>query len=335
MKKVAVLYGGWAHESFLCAFPSVLQAIKRLGYIAHALRCDSPSFFSELAVFHPDVAFLASHGAYHEDGKLQGVLDWLNIPYVGSSVGASAVGMNKVLFKNFIRGMGIATAPHISIEKGQIVPSFAQATKFLNSEKVVLKPVSSGASVGLKLINNSDQYKNHIDILLKEFGSCLVESFLSECREFSVGVHDFDGVVSSLPVCELHTGGEVFDFDMKNGFSFIDKTIPAQINSRISQDMQRIAAQIHSGLGAQGSSRIDMLLTQDLIINVLEINTLPGLMPQSVLPKSFEITGVSYEEMIEKMLIAAKKPKRFEVAKQYGQQPTLSDSVIASMNAIS
>jgi D-alanine-D-alanine ligase len=266
---------------------------------------------------------------------LQGVLDWLNIPYVGSSVGASAVGMNKVLFKNFIRGMGIATAPHISIEKGQIVPSFAQATKFLNSEKVVLKPVSSGASVGLKLINNSDQYKNHIDILLKEFGSCLVESFLSECREFSVGVHDFDGVVSSLPVCELHTGGEVFDFDMKNGFSFIDKTIPAQINSRISQDMQRIAAQIHSGLGAQGSSRIDMLLTQDLIINVLEINTLPGLMPQSVLPKSFEITGVSYDEMIEKMLIAAKKPKRFEVAKQYGQQPTLSDSVIASMNAIS
>lgn len=335
MKKVAVLYGGWAHESFLCAFPSVLQSIKRLGYIAHPLRCDSPSFFTELAVFRPDIAFLASHGAYHEDGKLQGVLDWLNIPYVGSSVGASAIGMNKVLFKKFINGLGIATAPYISIEKGQIVPNFAQATQFLDSEKLVLKPVSSGASVGLKLVHNSDQYNTHIDTLLKEFGSCLVERFLSECREFSVGVHDFDGVVKSLPVCELHTGGEMFDFDMKNGFSCIDKTIPALINNKISEDMQRIAVEIHSGLGAQGFSRIDLLLTKDLVINVLEINTLPGLMPQSVLPKSFEITGVSYDEMIEKMLIAAKKPKRFDVAKQYGQQPTLSDSVITSMNTIS
>lgn len=333
MKKVAVLYGGWAHESFLCAFPSVTASIKRLGYITKELRCDSPSFIGELVAFRPDIAFMASHGAYHEDGKLQGVLEWLDIPYVGSSVGASAVGMNKVLFKHFLRGIGVATAPYIVIERGEVVPNFAEATNVLDSAKVMIKPVSSGASIGLKLVDGANQYQRHIDSLLNEFGSCLVEKFLSGCREFSVGVHDLDDVVTSLPVCELHTGGEVFDFGMKNGYSSLDKSIPAKINDKLSQKMQKIAVQIHSELGAQGYSRIDMLLTQDFNVSVLEINTLPGLMPQSVLPKSFENTGISYDAMIEKILNAAKKPKRFEVAKQYTNQPTLSDSVIASMSA--
>lgn len=329
--KVAVLYGGWAHESLLCAYPRVSLAVKRLGYTSCDLRCDAPDFIENLVAFRPDVAFLASHGAYHEDGKLQALLEWLDIPYTGSSVSASAVGMNKVIFKRLMQGEGVLTAPWLVVERGQKYPSFTEASALLDSAQLVLKPVCAGSSVGLSLVDIEQTYETELNQLLVDFRSALIEHYVAGSREFSVGVHDFDGAPSALPVCELHTAANLFNFEMKNGYRSVEKSIPANISADLQAQIQETAIRVHQIVGAQGVSRIDLLLGADRRLWVLEINTLPGLMPQSVLPHSFAQLGTSYEEMISQILSAAQRPKRLDVAKQFSGQKQLGQMTRISM----
>ena len=330
--KIAVLHGGWSHESNLCAFHAILGAIKRLGYQAQKFCCDDHEFIVKLIKFNPDVAFLASHGAYHEDGKLQGVLEYLDIPYIGSGTTASAIGMNKLTSKLFFKGMGFHTAPFILVEDGDVIPDYDHATHQLDTP-LVIKPLNAGASVGLKIVTDRNEYERTLKQLLPVFRALLIEKHLGkECREFSVGVHEFFGRVEALPICELITSGGTYSYEMKNSLhGKLDRVIPAKIDNLLEKELKEFAIKIHRATGAETYSRVDMMVDKERKIFILEMNTLPGLLPMSIIPKAFKAIGISYDQLIDRLISSAKLPKRFDPKKLYSEKPELPHEVISVM----
>lgn len=175
-KKLAILYGGWSYESYLCGYQAIINAVNKLNmYEVQSFKCDSKSLIPDLITFAPDVAFLASHGTYHEDGKLQSVLEYLDIPYNGSGVTASAVGMSKIASKLAFIGAGIKCAPYKILNKDDSAHISFNEVQHEFGTPFVIKPVTGGASVGLASIVTEEDYNNKIDVLLNESGSVMIE----------------------------------------------------------------------------------------------------------------------------------------------------------------
>jgi D-alanine-D-alanine ligase len=297
MDKIAVIGGGYSEERevSLRSADNVYQALKNSGYDVELIDMTSePSreFLEPLKKYHLVLPIL--HGRGGEDGTLQKMLDDARIKYFGSGAEASRKAFNKQIAKEIFINTGIR------VPNGEIVNK-ESIQDFLNTHKeFVLKPLNQGSSVGTLIVRNGDYDILKINEHIEEYGEMLAEELVKGV-EITVAVL---GDVALPPVAIFPPEDEEFDLDNKyNGKTREICPIPEDIVERKIQDRaMAIALKAHKSIGARHISRTDMIVTPENGPVVLEINTIPGLTSQSLLPKSAKAVGMNFDQLTERFV---------------------------------
>lgn len=253
-------------------------------------------------VLHIDVAFVALHGTYGEDGRVQRLLETYAIPFTGSDSIASAIGMNKHIGHEMFEREGIRTPLHIVLdpETDDIDGAIDKISEQFPLPMIV-KPVSSGSSIGVSLVSSYDALRDAVNLALQFSEKVMVEEFISG-KEATVGVlEDFrqDDLYSLLPV-EIVPTKELYDYEEK--YSGPSKgRYPGNFSIDEKDMLQDLARRAHRALGLRHYSRADFIVADDDIY-ILEVNTLPGLSETSHYPKSLEVLGVDHPDFIEHLV---------------------------------
>lgn len=298
-KHVAVLMGGFSSERpvSLSSGAACADALEQVGY--QVTRVDvGRDVASVLEALKPDVAFNALHGPFGEDGKIQGILEYLEIPYTHSGVLASALAMDKAQAKKVAAAAGIPVAPSRVMNRfdiGQVHPI---------DPPYVVKPVAEGSSFGVVIVKEDQSHPPQV-IGSKEwrYGDVVMVERFIHGRELTCGV--MGG--KALGVTEIIPQGHAFyDYDSKYAAGGSKHVIPAEIKPNIYQKIQRLAEEAHQVLGCRGVSRSDFRYDDrfgddgDLIW--LEINTQPGMTPTSLVPEMAQHEGLSFGEFLKWMV---------------------------------
>jgi len=303
--RVGVLMGGLSRERevSLRSGGNILASLKRQGFDAVSIDVDH-RVAEVLKEERIDLAFIALHGRYGEDGCIQGLLEMLGIPYTGSGVMASAVAMNKVATKRVLSAAGIPTAPFavIDIERGVDAEVARMVSEF--GLPVVVKPVSEGSSIGITIADSVEELNQAVRRAVYEFGKVYCEAFLAG-REITVGVLGTNGSARALPVLELRPKNRFYDFEAKYTHGLTEFVLPAELPPALTTLVQEVAVKAHRALGCAGMSRVDMIVTADGVPNVLEINTIPGFTDLSDLPAQAKEAGMSFDELVFEILKTA------------------------------
>jgi len=237
-----------------------------------------------------DVAFIALHGEFGEDGRIQAILEDLDVVYTGSSPKASFLAMDKELAKDIFVKKGILTPSYfISTNKNA---SFASI-----SYPVVIKPALSGSSLGTSIVKNPAYLDKALKLAFSYNGKILCESYI-EGRELTVGILND----RPLSVVEIVPKQGYYDFDAKYTDGKTDFVCPASLDKRTYKEVQEIAFLSHKALGCRHFSRVDMRLGKDNRPYVLEINSIPGLTAHSLLPLSAKASGITFEGLVLEMI---------------------------------
>ncbi len=248
-----------------------------------------------------DAVFLAFHGPFGEDGTLQGMLDSLSIPYTGSGPLASALAMNKAKAKELFRYHGLTTPNDISLTSAAIRASISNAIEVIEANlgyPVVVKPNLGGSSLGVSIAEGVESLREALAWAARFDADVLVEQKILG-RELTCAVlEELDGGIRALPVIEIvpHRGA-FFDFASKYEDGGSDEICPADLTQDQSQMVQKAAMKAHVALGCRGFSRTDIFLTDEGPV-VLETNTIPGMTPNSLLPKAARAAGIPFPELM-------------------------------------
>ncbi|MFP2963736.1 D-alanine--D-alanine ligase [Myxococcus sp. 1LA] len=299
-KRVGVLLGGMSAERdvSLRTGEAVSGALRGLGYnvVDIDVGRDLPA---RLAAEKVDVAWLAVHGRYGEDGCLQGLLESLFIPYTGSGVLASALGMDKVYAKQVFVAHGIPTPAYRSFRDAASALAAADSLPF--PFPVVVKPSREGSSVGVHICKTRDAYEAAVNDAAKYAGSLLVEQFVKG-REVQGGVLDGE----ALGVIEVRAAREFYDYDAKykagTGTQYL---FPAPLPPDQYARVNEVCLAAHQALGCSGGSRSDVIVTDGGEVFLLETNTLPGMTATSLLPKIAAGRGIDFPALCERLLLGA------------------------------
>lgn len=250
-----------------------------------------------------EVAFIALHGGAGEDGTVQQLLADHNIPYAGSGPEASALGMDKLATKETLAEVGIPV-PRATVYPGGDMNRFADKIIQEFSLPIVAKAQGQGESIGVKLVKNAHDLVPTFKSLRDQFGPFFVEEFISG-REFTVPVLRMDGVDTVLPIIEVRTKTEFFSFEAKYKEGLHETIIPAPLDEPTAKRIREITLRTHQALGCWGFSRVDVLLSAAGDPYVIEINTLPGMTPNSVMHKSAQVAGIELPQLVGIMLQSA------------------------------
>jgi len=240
-----------------------------------------------------DCVFIAIHGTPGEDGKLQGYFDMLGIPYTTCDHIVSALTFNKDLCKHVVQNMGFKTARSIIISKN----NKPEPSKILNQLNLpfFVKPNKGGSSVGMTKVNTREQLEQALRIALKEDNEVLVEEFVKG-REITCGVLQRDEEVIALPITEIISKKEFFDFEAKYDPKLADEIVPAQIPEETFKLCQETSKDLYNKLGCRGLTRFDYIYNARGMY-FLEVNTVPGLTETSIVPKMAKSLGMSLTEL--------------------------------------
>ncbi|MDP9280727.1 MAG: D-alanine--D-alanine ligase [Chloroflexota bacterium] len=243
-----------------------------------------------------DVVILALHGTWGEDGRIQGLLDTIGIPYTGSGVLASALAMDKVMAKRVLASEGL------DVPQGVVVTS-ASGDDLVRARSVGLpvfvKPVASGSSVGAAIVTSADQLAPAISDALKYDERALVEEVVRG-TELTVAVIGNDELVP-LPVIEIVTKREFFDYTAKYSAGESEEIVPARIPDDVARRAQDIAIRAHRALGCRGMSRTDLMWSGARMVT-LEVNTIPGMTANSLLPKAARAAGIQFGDLLARFV---------------------------------
>lgn len=304
-KTIGVLMGGLSgeREISLRSGRNCLRALESCGYRAVAIDAvrDVAQRLDEEGV---EVAFLALHGRYGEDGTIQGLLEMMGIPYTGSGVLASALGMNKIAAKKVVRGSGIRTPDYCEIgpdEQPLIAAARVQAELGL---PVMLKPVEEGSSLGVFKCKTADELLGAVGHGQAEFGAMFAERFVPG-TEITVGVVEREGTPQALPILELVPKNDFYDFEAKYTEGLTEFILPARLAPAVYAEAQAAAVAAFGAIGCRGYARVDMMVDGGGTPWFIEVNTLPGMTELSDLPAQARAAGISYEELVETILLTA------------------------------
>jgi D-alanine-D-alanine ligase len=255
-----------------------------------------------------DVAFLALHGRYGEDGTLQGLLDLLGIPYVGSGTLASALAMDKVMAKKVLAADGVPVPGGAVVERATFArdPEGEARRAAAASLPAVVKPVTQGSSVGLSLVETAAEMRPALEKALAHDARALVEERLAG-TEITVGVIG-NRELQALPVVEIVPKHALFDYQAKYDPELSDEVCPARIPEETARAAQELAVRAHRSLSCRGLSRTDMIATARGPV-VLEVNTLPGMTVNSLLPKAARVAGIPFPELLDRLVRLALEPE--------------------------
>ncbi|MHB8155629.1 MAG: D-alanine--D-alanine ligase [Candidatus Omnitrophota bacterium] len=306
--RVGVLMGGPSSEReiSLKSGQAIFSALKLAGVEAVAIdiTTDNPrQNVSLLKKYNLDCAFIALHGRFGEDGAIQSILETLKLPFTASGVRASQLAMDKM------GSLEIFSQGGLYVPKSQFLEKLAyRKEKVFPLDLVfplVVKPANHGSSIGLSLLENERQLPPAIELAFNFDEHIIIQEYLSG-RELTVGILD----EVALPVIEIIPHNKFFDFAAKYQDSLTRYIIPALLDQRIALEIQQVALKAHRLLGCYGCSRVDIILTSDGRVYILEINTIPGMTSTSLLPKAAKVTGIDFTQLCFKLLeLAYEKTK--------------------------
>jgi D-alanine-D-alanine ligase len=272
-----------------------------------------------------DVVFPVVHGKYGEDGTLQGLLELANIPYVGAGVVASAIGMDKVVQKRLFRDAGI---------RGPKFLWFSSTACRKNSRKVVAeveqelryplftKPANTGSSVGISKVHNRSELVRGLSAAAEYDLTVIVEQGINHVREIEVSVLGNEEPMVSVPG-EIIPSNEFYDYDAKYVSGKSTATIPAKLPKKTVSEIQRVARSAYSVIECSGMARVDFFVTRKtLTVYLNEINTIPGFTAISMYPKLWEASGVSYSELLDRLIALALERHSQKTALRTSYQPS-------------
>ena len=296
---VAVLMGGWSaeREVSLNSGAGVADALEGLGH--RVTRIDMGRDVAErLAEASPDVVFNALHGTPGEDGTVQGMMDLMGLKYTHSGLETSVIAIDKELTK-------MVLVPHgIRMPAGKIVSSESLHQEDPLPRPYVVKPINEGSSVGVAIVTRDGNYGNPIGRDVpgpwNEFDDLLAEPFIKG-RELTVAVMGGE----PLAVTELKPKAGFYDYAAKYTDGLTQHICPAEIPYEIASSMMDMAARAHRLLGCKGASRSDFRWDDELGeagIYLLEVNTQPGMTPLSLVPEQAKMKGISYGELVERLI---------------------------------
>jgi D-alanine-D-alanine ligase len=291
-KKILVVFGGPSSEAEVSkrTADGIFNALKKLGYKIEKLEF-SYNFATDIQKIKPDVVYNAMHGAYGEDGALQGLLECLRIPYTLSGVRASAVAMDKVLTKDILLNYGVNSAKGVLLSREDIL-----AKKY--NKPCVIKPVADGSSVGVIILKENDELDTK---QLSNNKSFLVEQYISG-RELTVAV--LDG--KALGAIEIKPKSGVYDYKSKYTSGATEYLSPTSVPENIIKLAYEYAEKAHNILGCKGVTRSDLIYSEkENKVYFLEINTHPGMTETSLVPKIAASKGLSYEDVVEAVIKTA------------------------------
>lgn len=247
---------------------------------------------------HIDICFIALHGKYGEDGSVQGMLNLAGIKYTGSGVLASALGMNKLVFRRLMKNKNIDIPEYVSFKKGQNVNKIY---KKLGDLPYFVKPNQQGSSIGASLVKSKKDLAKAINFALKYDDIVLIDKYIKG-TEISVPVMGNKNP-QALPLIEiLPKKGNFFNYESKYTKSGSEEIVPARISNKTTLEVKSLAVSVFKAVGCRGFARVDIILDSSETPYVLEINTIPGMTPNSLFPKSAKALGISYPELLDKII---------------------------------
>lgn len=298
-KKVGVLMGGTSgeREVSLNSGKAVLEALMSKGYKAVAIDVGD-DIVKRLLEESIDIAYISLHGRYGEDGTLQGLLELMKIPYTGSGVLASALSMNKVVSKEIFQFNKIPIPPYIVINKENKEDFSLKSLPF--DLPVVVKPSCEGSSLGVNIVKSEDKFLEAVNLALSFGKEAIVEKYIKG-REINVGILDN----TALGAVEVIPEEEFYNYAAKYTAGTTRYLSPPPLPEEGYKKVLELGLKAHKSLKCQGGTRVDLIYCSVEEIYVLEVNSSPGMTKTSLLPKIAKSAGISFEDLVEKILKGA------------------------------
>ncbi len=304
---VAVLMGGPSAEAEVSRVSAVevAKALDQAGHRATLLELDAGAA-QALALLNPDVVFPALHGPPGEDGTVQGFLEILDLPYVGSGVHGSAVAMDKSLAKAVFRRAGLPVADDMVVGVGADLAAAEREVLETLGDRVVIKPLNQGSAIGVTRMPNGGDLRAALETSLAFGHGVLVEPYVHG-REITVGVLDIAGEKpESFPVIEIITAtDEWYDYTNRYTAGKSEHVVPADLPDPVAGALRGHAVRAHVELGLRDLSRADYIVTDADEIVLLEVNTLPGMTPTSLFPDGARATGRAFPSLVDLLVQSA------------------------------
>ena len=303
--KIAVLAGGKSSERevSLRSGKNCFEALKRLGYKNTELVDVDKNIAKTLLDKEIEVAYIALHGKYGEDGCIQGLLEIIGIPYIGCGVKSSAIAMDKEFTKRILKEQRI---PVINSVSGCTAEDFEDISGL--QYPLMVKPIADGSSIGMSKVNSADELDLAIVNAIKCNSGVMIEEFI-QGKSLTVGVIDMDSMTIATPILEFRTKTEWYDFEAKYTQGMTEFILPAEITEEQTSEIKDLAVKSHVAIGAVGMSRVDFVFGDNNKPYVLEINTIPGMTDLSDLPAQAGSMGIDYDNLVQIILNSAFLPK--------------------------
>lgn len=303
--RIAVLMGGLSNERevSLRSGKNVYKALLELGYKDVSLIDVDRNIASVLTDLKIEYVINVLHGRYGEDGCIQGVLEFLNIPYSGCKVKSSAICMDKIATKKVLKSENLPLIKSVNVTKD----NYKEKIQELNYP-VIIKPANEGSSIGMTKVNSVDELDNAISEALKCDSEILIEEYL-QGESATVGVLEKkleDGSVETFatPILGFRTKTDWYDYEAKYTKGLTEFLLPAPFDEKLTNEIKELAIKAHKSCSCRGVSRVDFLVHNN-IPYILEINTNPGMTDTSDLPAQALEMGISYNELVDIILKTA------------------------------
>jgi D-alanine-D-alanine ligase len=306
--KIGVLIGVKSTEKEIAmkTAKNIISALKVKGYEFCEIPIDE-NIVENIKREKIDVAIISAHGLYGEDGTIQGLLELLGIPYVGSGVLASALALNKVMAKKIFLFHKIPTPKWVEISKKDMetkdLEKILENIKELKKPWIV-KPSNQGSTIGLSVANNKDELIKALEYAFKFDQYILIEEFIKG-KEITASIYDVENTIC-LPLIEIIPKTGFYDYQTKYTPGLSEHIIPARLSEETYKKAQELGVLAHQALGCRHLSRVDMIVEEDTQnIYVLEVNTIPGMTETSLYPESAKAFGIEFPDLIDSFIKSA------------------------------
>lgn len=282
-------------EVSLTSGQEIFNALKSKGLNATMIDVDH-NIGAALAERKIDLACIALHGTFGEDGTIQGILEYLKIPYTGSGVLASAVAYNKVVSKEIFMERGIPTAPY------QVIPAEDRSRIMRKLDfPVVVKPSDQGSSIGVSIVRSESKWETALDRAFDVSEEVLVEKYIAG-KLLAVGMNG----PQPMPIVEIIPKSGFYDYEAKYTAGKTDYVCPAELTPEAVDRCNDTAVRVFKALKGRGFPRVDLILDENGTPFVLEMNTIPGMTPTSLLPMAARKAGLEFDELVIEILKRAR-----------------------------
>lgn len=294
---VGVLLGGQSaeREISLQSGAAVTAALKEIGLDPIVIDV-GVNAIADIQAAKLDRAFIALHGPGGEDGRIQAVLEYLQIPYTGSDVQSSALAMDKLRSKHLWRGMGLSTPDYATLNSDS---NWEEVLQSLGGD-VMVKPAHEGSSIGMSRVQSARELEAAYNAAAKYDGNVLVERVITGA-EYTVAIL----AGKALPPIKLETNHRFYDFDAKYLADDTNYICPCDLVAEKDQELRQLALNAFNALGCRGWGRVDVMADSNGRFYLLEVNTVPGMTSHSLVPMAARAEGLSFEQLVALVLRAS------------------------------